>query len=104
MSNPYSLLRGVMPCIPNECIGHILSFHRPKHPLSESIKTNFKRCGKCKDVVQTYDGQIVLRYYTIERGCSSCGRIGHLRCKYCPADYLCDCGSDNGSLYSWFSF
>jgi hypothetical protein len=102
MNNPYNLFERLP--LSGDNISHILSFIRPKHPLNSSIKTNFMRCSKCRDVVQACDGQIKLRYYTISTGCGNCGKIGKIICKYCPTEDDCGCDSDNNSWYSWFSF
>jgi hypothetical protein len=103
MNNPYNLVKNIKPVLPNDCISHVFSFYRPTHNIVESMKNNFLRCGKCDDVVRTYDGQISLRYYTIGRGCITCGHNDCIICRDCTAD-TCDCGSDDESCYSWFSF
>ena len=109
MNNPYNLLQNIKPILPNECISHIFSFHRPKHIISENIKQNFLKCEVCNSVVKTHDGQISLRYYKIIHSrCIDCEPTSkaHIICKYCSLNDNCKCDdrSDSDSYYSWFSF
>ena len=105
MNNPYNLIQNIKPSLPNDCISHIFSFYRPKNIISSSIKNNFLRCDICNHVVKTHDGQISLRYYTIQHSsCSTCEQDSNIVCKYCTLNKKCNCDSDDDSYYSWFSF
>ena len=102
MSNPYEILNKMI--LPDDNISTILSFCRPSHPLTKSILNNFNRCGGCNRPVHTWCPKIRLCYYTIEKGCGRCGKIGELICGECTPERECGCDDETGSWYSWFSF